>query len=66
MVSDYLFANFSKTGVTVISERITSVFVVLISIIIGVIYHFCIDYILKRIDIIINKRKENNVKSISE
>ena len=66
LVSDYLFANFSKTGVTVISERITSVFVVLISIIIGVIYHFCIDYILKRIDIIINKRKENNVKSISE
>ena len=66
LVSDYLFANFSKTGVTVISERITSVFVVLISIIIGVIYHFCIDYILKRIDKINNKRKENNVKSISE
>lgn len=66
LVSDYLFVNFSKAGVTVISERITSVFVVLISIIIGVIYHFCIDCILKRIDIIINKRKENNVKSISE
>jgi len=46
LVSDYLFANFSKTGITVISEGITSVFVVLISIIIGVFYHFCIDYIL--------------------
>ena len=56
LVSEYLFANFSKTGITVISERITSVFVVLISIIIGVFYHFCIDYTLKRVDMIIQKR----------
>ena len=62
LVSDYFFANFSKTGITVISERITSVFVVLISIIIGVFYHFCINYTLKRVDMIIKKmkRKENN------
>lgn len=57
LVSDYLFANFSKIGITVITERITSVFVVLISIIIGVIYHFCIDYTLKRVDMIIKKLK---------
>ena len=56
LVSDYLFANFSKLGITVISEIITSVFVVLISIIIGVIYHFCIDYTRKRIDMIIKKK----------
>ena len=62
LVSDYLFSNFSKLGITVISERITSVFVVLISIIIGVFYHFCIDYTLKRVDKIIKKvkSKENN------
>ena len=53
LVSDYLFANFSKIGITVISEIITSVFVVLISIVIGVFYHFCIDYTLKRVDMII-------------
>ena len=52
LVSDYLFTNFSKTGITVISEQITSVFVVLISIIIGVFYYFCIDYTLKRVDMI--------------
>lgn len=56
LVSDYLFANFSKLGITVISEIITSVFVVLISIIIGVIYHFCIDYTRKRIDMIIKNK----------
>ena len=57
LVSDFLFANYSKMGISIICADITSIVIVLISITVGVVYHCCIDHILKRIDTIINKLK---------
>lgn len=57
LASDYLFANYDKIGITIISERVTQLFVVLISIAIGIAFHYCIDLVLKIIGKIMSKLK---------
>ena len=57
LASDFLFDNFSKLNITIFSERITSIIVVLLGIMFGIAFHYFIDFILKRMDAIILKRK---------
>ncbi len=57
LVSDYFFENFNKLDIIIYSNRITSIFVVIISIIIGIIFHYCVDFIIKQSDKIFNKLK---------
>ncbi len=60
LVSDYLFANFGKLNITIFSNRITSIFVVIISLIIGIMFHYLVEFIIKQIERIFNKFKQKN------
>lgn len=59
LVSDYLFANFNKLNIVIFNIRVTSIFVVIISLLIGIAFHYCIDSIIKFFNQILNRRKEN-------
>lgn len=49
LVSDYLFANFSKLNINIINSHFTSFFVILISLPIGLVFHHSIETITKKI-----------------
>ena len=50
LVSDLLIANFNKLNIVVFNNRITSVFVVLISLLIGILFHYLVDIIIKQFE----------------
>ena len=49
LVSSFLFTNFSKLSICIINNRITSIFVVIISLAFGIVFHYGVEYATKRI-----------------
>ena len=58
LISDYCFANIDKKNIVIFSKGITPIIVVLISLIMGIIFHYCVEFLTNK-TIKLSKSKAN-------
>ena len=56
LVSDAMFNNFKNINITIVSENLTNLFIVLISIIVGILFHFLLDFIIMQQEVILKRQ----------
>lgn len=60
LVSDFLFANFNKLNIVFFNNWLTSIFIVVTSLLIGIVFHYLVDSIIKLFETRILRKGNSN------